>query len=535
MSPVAKGLGLLGLLLMAGGGVFYSVSIIHDLYGLYLAGAGLALLLLAAVLGRARLLDILGKRSARLGLGAGAGVLVVLAMVVFLGALSMRHHLRWDLSAEGIHSLAPQSVKVLKGLKKPVEAIAFLRQNQAGRNQIEDLLDQYAFQSREFKYRFVDPDQDPGLAKRYRINEYGTVVLVSGDRDEQVKLPEEQSLTNALIRLTRKRKKVVYFLEGHGERSMQGIGKDDVSSLVKAIEHGGYTVKKLVLATAPRVPADASVVVMAGPEKKLMDVEKQRLAAYLGRGGGVLILVDPRTSTGLTGWLKERGIILGNDMVLDQASRLFNASPAWPLAMKYGDHPITNPLEGVMCYFPGARSVSLAAKLPKGVKGVELVKSSPQSWAETDLDALLADKSAKYDKGKDRLGPVSLAAAVSLPGVKPKAEEKPKAGEKPKQAKSKAAREGPAPKGNLVVFGDADFVSNTHLDQAGNRDLVMNSVNFLAQEEDLVSISPKKATNQPLLLQPQEARLVFWIPVVLIPAALILLGLVVVIRRRRPA
>lgn len=525
MSPAAKGIGLLGLLAMAVGGVYYSVSIINDAYGLYLAGAGLVLLLLAALLGRARLLDILGRRSARLGLGAGAGVLVVLALVVFLGALSMRHHLRWDLSAQGLHSLAPQSVKVVKGLKKPVEAIAFLRQGQAGRKQIEDLLDQYAFYNRGFKYRIEDPDQNPGLAKRYRINEYGTVVLVSGDREERVKLPEEQSVTNALIRLTRKGRKTVYFLEGHGERSMQGIGKDDASSLVKAIEHGGYLVKKLVLATTDKVPADASMVIAVGPEKPLMKVERQRLAAYLARGGGVLLMIDPRTHSGLEDWLAKRGITLGEDMVLDQASRLFNASPAWPLAMKYGQHVITDPLEGVMCYFPGARSVSLDPKMPKGVTGVELVMTSPQSWAETDLDALIAQKGARYDKGKDRLGPVSLAAAVVLPGEKPKAEGK---------AKAKAPA-GPAPKGNLVVFGDADFVSNTHLDQAGNRDLVMNTVNFLSQEEDLVSIRPKKASNQPLLLRPQQARLVFWVPVVLIPVAVLILGLVVVIRRRRPA
>ncbi len=513
MKPAVKFLLLLGLVLMAGGGIFYSVALMHDSYGLLAAGLGLLLILAAAAMNARQLGQALRRRSARLGLGSGLAVAAVVALVVFLGALSGRHHLRWDFSQGAKHSLAAQTIKIVKGLKKPVEALAFFRDNQAGRRQAEETLDQYAYQNRLFRYRFVDPDRNPALAKRYQVRNYGTVVLVSGDREEKVKLPEEQALTNALIRLTRKGKKRVYFLKGHGERNLQGIGREDFSSLQKALEGQNYQVESLVLATAPAVPPDAAVLVIAAPKKPLLAKEKERLAAYLQRGGGLLIMLEPRQDAGLVAWLKQYGVVVGYDMVLDQASRLFGASPAWPVALQYGSHEITAPLEGVFCYFPVCRSVKLAAKLPAGARGVELVKSSPQSWAETNLESLA--QGARYDKDHDQKGPVSLGVVVTVP---PGQKAKPKGQE-----------------GRLVVFGDADFANNTHLDQAGNRDLVLNSIGYLAQEKDLVSIRAKQEASQPLLLQPYQARLVFWLPVVLLPAILMIIGMVVVMRRRRPA
>lgn len=515
MNPTAKFMLILGLVLLAGGGIYYAASINRDQYGLMTAGLGLVFILAAAALARRQLSALFSRRSARLGLGAGLSVLVVLALVIFVGALSARHHKRWDLSQGAKHTLAPQTLKVLAGLKSPVKAIAFFREGQAGKQEARETLDQYAYRNRLFTYRFVDPDQDPALAKRYQVRTYGAVVLVGKDKEERVKLPEEQALTNALIRLTRKGRKKVYFLSGHGERSLKGIGRNDYSSLQKAVEAQNYEVKTLLLATAQRVPADAAVVVIAGPTKPLLDKEKERLAAYLKSGGGLLIMLDPESQSVLGQWLKERGVIVGRDLVLDQASRLFGASPAWPLAVQYGNHEIVAPLEGVFCYFPLARSVRLADKLPPGVTGVELVKSSPQSWAETDTESLA--QGAKFDKGRDVMGPVSLGATVKLP-----------------PAKAAAGAAQPAP-GRLVVFGDADFADNTHLNQAGNRDLALNSISYLAEEGDLVSIRPKQQASQPLLLQPYQAKVVFWIPVALLPLIFLVIGLAVVIRRRRPA
>jgi len=527
----AKLLALLGLLAMAIGGLYYAVSLLHDKWGLAVVAAGLLLLLAGAALGRRELAEFFSRRSARLGLGSGAAILAVLALVVFLGALSGRHHLRWDLSQGRQHTLAAQTIKVLQGLRAPVKAYAFFRETQAGRREAGDELAKYAYASRNFTYQFVDPDREPGMAKRFDVRAYGTVVLVAGKKEERVSLPEEQALTNALIRLTRKGSKTVYFLSGHGEPSLDGAGKEDLSQFKKAIEQNNYKVKSLLLATSKQVPPDASLVIIAGPRKPLLGQEKERLAAYLNQGGGLLVLLNPDRDAGLKDWLAQRGVVLAEDLVLDNAATLANMSPLVPVAVQYGFHEITQPLEGVFCFFPEARSVSLQAKLPQGLTGIELVKTSSASWA-TDYKAFIKkyEELAVREKQtgqqqtielkpgpQDKRGPLSLGVVVTLTGP---------------AAKGAPADKPPA-RGRLVVYGDTEFANNSFLDLMGNRDLALNSVSWLAEEEDLVSIRARQRTNQPLMLQPTQAALAFWLPVVVWPLALAVLGTIVVIRRRR--
>jgi gliding motility-associatede transport system auxiliary component len=514
-SPAAKVLGLIGLVLMAGGGLFYAISLLHDVWGLAVAGGGLLLVLVAALIARKNIGTFFSRRSARLGLGTGVAIVAVLALVIFLGALANRHHWRMDFSQGQSHTLAPQTIKVLKGLKDPVKAYAFFKDNQAGRRQAEDELAKYGFHNRLFSYQFINPDAEPGMAKRFKVRAYGTVVLVAGKKEERVQLPEEQALTNALVRLTRKGKKTVYFLSGHGEPSLDGSGKEDYSQLKKAITQNNYQVKSLLLATSSQVPPDASLLIIAGPRKDLLAQEKQRISAYLAGGGGLLIMLDPISHASLKGWLGKRGVLVGDDLVLDENSSLFGMSPAVPMVMQYGFHDITKPLEGTFCFFPEARSISLQPKLPEGATGVELIKTSANSWAETDLKALETGEASFEKEQGDTLGPISLGVALTVTGKKP------------------AAADKPAPKGNLVVLGDSEFANNNNLDQAGNRDLVLNSISWLAEEEDLVSIRAKKRSSQPLLLQPAQARMVFWLPVVAWPLALAVLGAFVVIRRRK--
>jgi ABC-type uncharacterized transport system involved in gliding motility auxiliary subunit len=526
----AKWLALLGLVVMACGGLFYAVSIRHGDWGLIGAAAGLAIVLLAALVAHEAVGAFFAKRSARLGLGSGVVILAVLALVLFLGALSAKHHVRWDFSQGQMNTLSPQTINVLKGLKEPVKAYAFFKDDQAGRMQADEELGKYSYVSRLFTYRFVNPDAEPGLAKAMKVRNYGTVVLVGGDREEQVQLPEEQELTNALIRLGQKGKKRIYFLTGHGEPALDGVAKDDFTSLRKALEAANYEVKSLMLVTSDQVPPDAAVVIMASPKMALMSQEIERLSAYWDQGGAIMLLLDPESDGGLKKWLKAKGVLLGDDLVIDQASRLAGLSPLAPLASEYGFHDITKMMSGTFCFFPQARSVTLETNLPQGIKGEELVKTSPASWA-TDYKGFLAWYQAQLDKMKqdqgqqgaielkpgkdDRKGPLSLGAALSKQG---------------QTGKGQAARKVTS---RLVVFGDADFANNEFLDLAGNHDLALNSVSWLAADDDLVAIRAKTRKNQPLLLQPAQERLLFWIPLVVWPLILALIGVVIFIRRRR--
>lgn len=519
----ARLLGWLGLGLIAAGMPHYAWAASNPLWGLWAAGAGLLCLLAAALLGRRQLALLWQRRSARLGLGAGASLVIALGIVLFLGALAGRHHLRLDLTQDSRHTLAPQTKELLAKLKEPVKAYAFYREGQPGSQTLRDLLEQYAFASRQFSYRFVDPDRDPGLARRYDVRNYGSLLLTQGDKVERCKSPEEQELTSALVRLTRQGSKTVYLLTGHGEPSPEDGGQQGLEQFKQAVEKQNYLVKPLLLASAGQVPADAALVVLAAPKKPLMPAEAQALAGLLGRSGGLLLLLDPDHDSGLAPWLKERGVLLDDDLVLDPSSSLVGASPAWPIVEDLGDHPLTKPLAGMICYFPLARSLRLARPLPPGEAGVEILRTSPTSWGAKDLEGLKSGSGqARFQEGRDLKGPLSLGAVLELPGAQPT------------QGDGEAQRR-PAPKGRLAVIGNAGFLANQHLNQAANRDLALNLVSYLAEEQDLISLRPRQEANQPLLLTPGQGLAVLVLPVVVLPLAFLALGVAVVRRRRRRA
>lgn len=514
----ARVIALAGLFILGLGGLVYALATFDFFWGLVLAIAGLALLIIAAIVNRRSLAKMAAQRQTRLGLGAVVGVLAFLALVIFLGSLAGRHHLLWDVSRTGLHTLSPQTLQVLRSLKEPVEALAFFQAVEMDRESTKQLLTRMHYHSSKFTYRMVDPNQDPTLAERYKVNAYGTVVLVAGKRHETVKAVDEQNLTNALIRVTKKEEKVIYWVIGHGERSLEDEGKTGYSLLLASLKQQNYQVKPLLLATAKKMPADAAAVVLAGPRKPLAEVETKRLGDYLAQGGRALILLDPQYDGGLTQWLKARGVTLGNDLVVDLGSREYGKSPFAPVSAAYADHAITRPLANTLTFFTVARSVTPAQNAPAGFKVIPLVISSKMSWAETDLQGM-RQKAPEFDKGSDTPGPVSLGVVVTLPPPATKPDPK-----------------GPDPTGGeLVVIGDSEFAANPDLGQVGNRDLILNCISHLAQEADLVSLRPKQAGGEAMVLGLFQARTVFWLPVVVVPLIFAVIGVVVVLKRRRVA
>jgi ABC-type uncharacterized transport system involved in gliding motility auxiliary subunit len=337
------------------------------------------------------------------------------------------------------------------------------------------------------------------------VRRYGSLVLVAGKRTRKVDQPTEKAITNAIVAVSRKGKKKIYFVVGHGEDSNENVGDSGLSRLAKELRNESYDLHKLNLAAGKGVPSDASILIIAGPKKPLSKVEKERLAAYLKSGGGVLVLLDPQQDGGLTTWLKQWGLELKEDVVLDKNSQRAGAPPTMPITYYYELHEITKPMESVNTYYPLARSVSTLDKLPKGISAQVLLRASPYSWGETDFKSLRTV--AKYEKGKDTPGPVPLAAISTIPAKKGK--------------------------GHLVVFGDSDFVTNAHLLNAGNRDMVLNTISYLAQEPDLISIRATRDPSEPMFLNYTQNQLRIWLPVVVFPLVFLILGIWIIVARRR--
>lgn len=478
---------------------------------------GALLLLVALYTYAATIRRALSRRSTRYGLQATLIVLLVFGILVLVEAISVGHSFRLDLSEGRRHSLSEQTQKVLTNLPVEVQVTAFYRTDQPERREARDLFRLYAALSPRFRYELADPDRNPGLVKRYEIAAYGTTVLATREKEERIYEADEERLTNALLRVTRKGKAVVYFLKGHGEAGFKDFSPAGLSGIRLEIEKANYEARELLLLRERKVPDDAAVLIVAGPRVDPVEAEIASFREYVERGGRVLFLVDPFTAPGLVRFLEGYGIRVGNNVILDRMSRVFGADPLLPVISTYHPHPITRNF-ALATLFPYCRSVEAVEKPPSGVALQKLAESGafPGSWAETDRAGLERGEST-FDEGRDLKGPVGIGLAATLPPAK---------GDLPDASP-------PRGKGRLVVYGTSAFIRNNFLGFAGNKDLFLNTLGWLAGEEDLIVIRPREAKMAPLVLTAAQGRVVFWLPVVASPLAIVAVGAIVLLRRRR--
>ena len=455
-------------------------------------------------------------------------IILVLAILVLLNVILARNHHRFDFTQSKLHSLSDQSATVLKALKQDIMVRCFFREGNYGRAAMENLLKNFAYQSGKIKYEFIDPDKNPGLVKRYDVTQDGTSIFEAGDKDNRITTTTEEDAVNALIKITRAAKKTLYFLEGHGEHTIEGSDELGYSNAKGELEKLGYEVKKLALALADNFPKDCALLVVPGPQKDLLPNEMETIKTYLETGGRVFFMSDPETATGLIPYLLQFGVKLENDLVVDTVSRLLGGDYFMPVVTEYDYHEITKNFR-FATFFPYARSVdALTEGKPDGVTLTVIAKTSPNAWSERELD----QKEVAFNKDKDKQGPIPLAVVGT---VKNKAEEKKaeEAAEPPAETKDKPA-EPAAPKGDgrLAVFGDSDFASNRYYGMSANGNLFLNTVNWLTEESDLISIQPKTQNPRTIQLGPSQGRLLFFVAVLLIPLAVLILGVSIWIRRR---
>jgi ABC-type uncharacterized transport system involved in gliding motility auxiliary subunit len=459
------------------------------------------------------------RRAGKYGTSAILNAALSVALLALLAFLSTRYHARFDWTESRTHSLTEQTRKLLDGLQGDVQVTAFYQPVAAG--PARELLERYQYASPRFQVSFVDPQARPGLVKELGVNESklgnGLVVVKLGAEKVEVDEVTEQAVTNALVKLTRRAKKKVYFVTGHNERPVEGEGAGEEQGFQfakEALENENYTVETLLLAAKGEVPEDADAVVIAGPTRPFHASEPAALQRYLERGGALLVLIDPRAATDLYGKLAEWGVEVGDDVIVDRVQGLFGR-PVSPFAAEYPEHPITEGLREPTL-FHVARSVD--AKDEAAPAFHVLVRTSEESWAERNLDVFFRDGRAELGP-EDLKGPVPLAVAgeVAL-GAPPAA---PAGGEAPEPKRAR-----------LVVVGDADFATNGLLRQFRNRDFFVNSVNWLLGDVEAISVRPDAARASRLQLTPEVFSNLRQLSLFVLPEAIAVAGVLVWWRRR---
>jgi ABC-type uncharacterized transport system involved in gliding motility auxiliary subunit len=490
---IAKLAGIVGPALALAGYILYSREQVWKWYIIAAVAVGLAMLVASIVLNFNGIVAFFRGRQGRLGANTVALSIAVIAIISVLNFLGYRHHKRFDLTAEGLYTLSDQTKKIVGGLQKDIKVIKF---DKSDDQQLADQMSEFKYLSKHISYERIDPQQRPELARQYAVQKFGETIVASGERVERPTQTDEQSLVNAIMKITRDKLKRVCFTEGHGEKALAGTDGNGYAAIENYLKNENYETKGVNLVQEGQVPEACSVLVIAGPKNEFFPQESAMIDKYLDGGGKVFLMLDPEpdhpnVDPQLNDVLKKWNIKIGDDVVLDTsgAGRMIGLGAAAPLTAEYAEHPITRDLKRSLTFFPMSRSVSAADSSKTDTPVTQLVKTSENSWGETELKGAKAE----FNEGKDTKGPIGIGAAAS------------------KKVGDKEAR--------LVVIGDSDFASNQYRRIGGNGDLFNNTVNWLAQDEDLISIRPKAATNRSLTMTEAQQSTFWWLTVLFMPLA----------------
>ncbi len=526
--------GYAGLAFLVVGYYFYSLDSRWDGKAQMATYGGLALLLAFLIANFSRMRASLRTRTGRYGSNAVFTVLFMLGILILINFLNFRHHKRLDLTEGQLYALSGQSRKVVENLDADVRIIGFF-QTESGRQQFDDLMKEYQYVSSRIDYETVDPQEKPSKVSQYEVQRDGQVVVVSGPKTEIVDDATEEKVTNALIKVTRKEEKTVYFLQGHGERALNDTAPEGFSAVREAIEKQNYRVETYNLAQQNKLPEKLAVLVSAGPKVNFFSNEVKLLEQYLDSGGKFLLLVDPQNDFEMEDFLSDYGLGLGQDVVIDRSGfgQLVGLGPSAPLVADYTDHPITKEMKGIMTFFPMSQSVTTTSSL-KGFESRELLSTTPGSWGETNLK----EDRAGFDEGEDREGPLYLAA-VATREERSEGKEEERADEAVEEGET-SEREGeeedagqiPQPEPRFVLFGDSDFASNAYFGLSANGDLFLMAISWLAEDKDLVAIRARDPSDRRINLTSSDLWKIFWGVVVFFPLFTLVTGVTVWLRRR---
>jgi ABC-type uncharacterized transport system involved in gliding motility auxiliary subunit len=532
-----------GIAVVGGGLIFIWVGDLRG-FGLGVVGAGAALLVLALASSLFTVRSALVGRRGRLSINTVSMVLIALSIVLLINFISFRSPQRLDTTFTQHFSLAPQTLEVLSNLTEPVQATAFFTPARSAletglRQRADDLMSEYQRRSqRRFSYKFVDPELDPGTAAQYRVTQYPVIVFESQDsaRVFPLFLPPltEQSLTSSLLIVTGVRQKTIYLLTGHGEKDPSDFNADSASGFgfaSQGIFADNYTIRPLNLTERGSIPEDAAVLLIAGPEKRLLTAEREEIERWLRDGGRALFLLDPSTPDSYSVLLDLWGIKVGRKAVVDLGSSVHQA-PRTPLLQRnqyINITPITNLLD--VTFFPSVTPVDIPPefledprRIPPWVSYFSLALTSAGSFATED------PKRDFFDQGEDAVGPHVIALAVQA--CSPVEEETEYRLVPGGQGLRCAGPDDERATTSIVVFGDSDFASNRNFYAYSNSDFLLNAVNWLAQDFHLISIRSKPFAFRELVLTTQEFNFIRYSSWFLLPAMVGLFGLFAWWRRR---
>ncbi|MEY3990581.1 MAG: hypothetical protein RI985_1662 [Chloroflexota bacterium] len=444
--------------------------------------------------------SIFGGRSVRYGANATAMTLLFVAVLVMVNVLAVRYPQRIDMTATQQFTISQQTKQILAGLNGPIEIVGYFgSQDRALETDVDNRLKEYVSASSQVSYRFIDPDRDPVAARNDNISSYGEIIVKYGDRKISANGSDEKAITGAILQATQDVQTTVYFLTGHGERTIDDYNAQNISDVRTLLEENNFVVDTINLTVQSAVPLENTVLVIADPQQELSADENRLIGEYFQNGGRLIVLSDPLSPAPLTELMATWGLAWQDDMIVDQQSQLGN--PLAPAVLEYPYTDITRDLLGQASVFNSVRSIketSEPGSVPEGVDLRVMLQSSENSSAATDFT-----NGQVQVQETDAVGPLLFGYAITVGD------------------------------GRAVVIGDADFISNGYLTVAqANGALFRNAVAWAATQDALISLPEPEFVDRRVFLTDSQSTLVFYSSVLGLPLLFIVSGIVVWWRRR---
>ncbi len=450
-----------------------------------------------------------GVRAQLLAQGSLYTVLL-LTLVMLLAWVAREYRVERDVTANARNSLSQGTQDALKQLVGPVNITAFAMAKDGQGNDVHRLLREKMQPWQRVKpdlaLTAVDPRDDPQRANAAGLRSPNEMVIEHKGRSEHLPLEQlnEQNLVNALLRLSRTTVTVVYWLDGHGERKLDGIANHDLGEFGRQLQMKGYKLSSLNLSIAQDVPRNAAALIVASPQTDWQDSEVAKLKAHVEAGGNLLWLIDPEPLRGLDPVAELLGLVLTPGTVVDPTIRPRSGPPTLAVGANYARHAITGAFR-LNTLFPGSRQIGTAER--EGWRITPLIEVAQRGWVETGK---LDDKPA-FDAARDFRGPVNIAAAFerNVSGA---------AGERQQR---------------VVVVGNGSFLSNAFLGNGGNLQLGVAMINWLTGDDKLIAIPPRPAADVQIRIDQTMLYLIAFTFLLALPLVFAITGVVVWWRRRK--
>ncbi|MDH5572297.1 MAG: GldG family protein [Gammaproteobacteria bacterium] len=450
-------------------------------------------------------------------------LVLFLTVIGLLAWLSKTYNYEMDWTANKRNTLSEASIKLLSRMQEPLKITAFATESELvpARKKIKELIGRYQRHKSDINLRFINPETEPELTRSQGITIDGELIVEYQSRSEHVQNVSEEVLTNTLQRLMRSSEQNIVFVTGHGERAPAGQANHDYGLFMKHLADKGIKAITLSLNENPSIPADTSVLVIAGPQIDYLPGEVNLINEYISKGGNLLWLHDPGALYGLQPVADKLGISFVEGMIVDPTTQVLGiADPSFALITEYAEHPVSNDFT-FMTIYPRAAGITHTENTAWQAQA--FLTTVERSWSETELKGVVT-----YDEGRDTAGPLTIGLALT-----PVADHETEDTKNTQDTKDKKETKERTDKQRIIILGDGDFLSNAYLGNQGNKDMGYNIMNWLSHDDQFISIPSTTAPDTELTLEEMTWSILGILILVVLPLLLLASGIVIWLRRRK--